>query len=82
MDSCFDLAGSHQHGVASNKVISWSTDHPLNTDGDDLRGNSNLNVLKLANVTCKACDKEQQEKFGISTVSLSRYGDCGQAQTV
>ena len=27
--------GSPQHGVASNEVISWSTDHPLNADGDD-----------------------------------------------
>ena len=26
MDSCFDLVGSHQHGVASYEVISWSTD--------------------------------------------------------
>ena len=62
--------------------LMWATAGRLNANGDDLRGNSNLNVLKLANVTCKACDKEQQEKFGISTVSLSRYGDCGQAKTV
>ena len=26
MDSCFDLVVSHQHGVASYEVISWSTD--------------------------------------------------------
>ena len=26
--SCFDLVGSRQHGVASNEVISWSTDDP------------------------------------------------------
>ena len=38
MDSSFDLAGSRQHGVASNElVISWSTDNPLNADGDNLR---------------------------------------------
>ena len=39
VDSCFDLAGSRQHGVASYELISWSTDHPypLNADGDDLR---------------------------------------------
>ena len=26
MDSCFDLVGSLQHGVASCEVFSWSTD--------------------------------------------------------
>ena len=26
VDSCFDLVGSHQHGVASYEVISCSTD--------------------------------------------------------
>ena len=38
MDSCFDLVGSRQHGVASYEVISWSTDiHILaDADGDDL----------------------------------------------
>ena len=42
VDSCFDLVGSRQHGVASNEVISGLTDHPypLNADGDDLRWNS------------------------------------------
>ena len=28
VNSCFDLDGSRQHGIASNKVISWLTDHP------------------------------------------------------
>ena len=28
VNSCFDLVGSRQHGIASNKVISWLTDHP------------------------------------------------------
>ena len=36
VDSCSDLVGSHQHDVASNEVIGWSTDHPLNADGDYL----------------------------------------------
>ena len=27
VDSCFNLVGSRQHGVAGNEVISWSTDH-------------------------------------------------------
>ena len=38
VDSCFDLVGSGQHGVASYELISWSTDHsyPPNADGDDL----------------------------------------------
>ena len=27
VDSCFDLVGSRQHGVACNEIISWSTDH-------------------------------------------------------
>ena len=33
------FVGSHQYGVASDEVISWSTGHsyPLNADGDDLR---------------------------------------------
>ena len=26
MDSCFDLVGSRQHGVASYKIFSWSAD--------------------------------------------------------
>ena len=40
VDSCFDLVGSrHQHGLASNEVISWSTDRPLMADNDDLRWN-------------------------------------------
>ena len=30
MDSWFDLVGSRQHGVASNEVICWLADHPLN----------------------------------------------------
>ena len=61
-ESCFDLVGSRQHGVASNEVISWSTDHSysLNADGDDLRRNSNPNLCRLANVTCKTRDKGQQ----------------------
>ena len=68
IDRCFDLVGSRQHGVASYKVISWSTDHPypLNTDGDDLRSNSNPNLCQLANVTCKTRDKGQEEKPKIS----------------
>ena len=69
--SCFDLVGSRQHGVASNEVISWSTDHPhpLNTDGDDLRQietYSNAFFCRLANVTYKTRDKGQQEKSRIS----------------
>ena len=64
----FDLVESRQHGVASNKVISLSTDHsyPLNADGNDLRWNSNPNLCRLANVTCKTRDKGQHEKFRIS----------------
>ena len=65
VDSCFDLVGSRQHGVAGNEIICWSTDHPypLNAHGDDLRWNSNPNFCRLANVTCKTRDKGQQEKF-------------------
>ena len=37
--------------VASNEVISWSFDHALNTDGDDLTWNSNPKFCKLANAT-------------------------------
>ena len=57
-----------QHGVTSYEVINWSTDYPypLNADGDDLRWNSNSNFCRLANVTCKARDKGQQEKSRIS----------------
>ena len=36
VDSWLDLVGSRQHGVTSNKGISWSADHLLNADGDDL----------------------------------------------
>ena len=28
VDSSFNLVGSRQHGLASNDVISWSTDDP------------------------------------------------------
>ena len=68
VDSCFDLVKSRQHGVASNKVISWSTDHPypLNADGDGFRWNWNPNFRRLANVICKTHDKGQQEKSRIS----------------
>ena len=71
MDSCFDRVGSRQHGVASNEVICWSTDHSIftyliNTDGDDLRWNSILNPCQLANATCKTLDKGQLEKSRIS----------------
>ena len=38
LDSCFDLVGSRrQHGVASNEVNGWSTEYPLNADGDGLK---------------------------------------------
>ena len=38
----FDLVGCRQHGVASNEVIGWSTDHLLNADGDDLGGRNRI----------------------------------------
>ena len=74
VDSCVDLGGSRQHGEASNEVISWSTDHPcsLNADGDDLRRNSNPNLCRLANVTCKPRDKGQQEKSKHHAVAAIR----------
>ena len=53
LDSFFNLVESRHHGVASNEVISWSADHPLNADGDDLRWNSNPTFCRLVNVTHK-----------------------------
>ena len=35
VDSWFDLVESRQHGVASNKIINWSINHPLNANGDE-----------------------------------------------
>ena len=35
VDSCFDLVESRQHVLASNEVIGWATDHPLNADSDN-----------------------------------------------
>ena len=59
VDSCFDFVGSLQHGVASCEVFSWSTDiHKPQTQ--------NPNLCQLANVTCKTCDKGQQEKSRIT----------------
>ena len=63
VDSCFDLVGSRQHGVASYMKLSI---YSLNADDDDLRGNSNPNLCQLANVTCENADKGQQEKSRIS----------------
>jgi len=37
VDSCFDLVGSRQRGVASSEVISRLTDHLLNAEGNDFR---------------------------------------------
>jgi len=28
VDSCFDLVGSRQHGVAESEAIGWLTDRP------------------------------------------------------
>jgi len=52
VDSCFDLLGSRQHGVAAKrKATGWLTDHPLNAhNGNDLRWNSSADC-GLANVT-------------------------------
>ena len=49
VDSWFALVGSRPHGVASNQVISWSTDHPypLNADDGDLRWKSNPNFWQI-----------------------------------
>ena len=89
VDSCVDLGGSRQHGVASNEVISWSTDHPypLNGDGVDLRRNSNPNLCRLANMqnawqrttgkiqtSCCCRDKKTVDKQ-----KLSRRQNHGQA---
>ena len=50
------------HGVASNEVIGWSTDQPLNAENDDLRWNSNSDFSRLVNVTSKTRKKGQQIK--------------------
>ena len=55
----------------SNEVISWSTTHRLNSDGDDLRWNSIF--CSLAHVTCKTHDKGQQEKSRISIIQLIQF---------
>ena len=59
VDNCFDLVGSGQHDVASNKVIGCSTDHPLNAYSDDLRF-SNPNFWRLANMQ-KRVTKDNSE---------------------
>ena len=55
-DSYLDLVESRQHGVASDDVISWTTDHPysLNADGNDIRWNSNQSwVLSWPHYWCR-----------------------------
>ena len=45
---------------------------PSNSDGDDLRWNSNPNPCQLANVTCKTRGKGQKEKSRISCGSRGK----------
>ena len=66
MDSCFDLVGSRQHGVASYEVFSWLTDIHILTKmvmTSDLKSETQI---QLGNVACKTRDKGQLEKSRIS----------------
>ena len=71
LDSYFDFVGFRKHRVASNEVIGWSADPPLNADGDDL-SSVEIQIQIFAdrrnwhNVTCKTRDKAQLEKSRIS----------------
>ena len=78
VDSCFDLVGYRQHGVASNEVISWSTDHPcpLNADDDDLKWNSNPNFCRFANVTKRLTkDNRKNPEYHVIAVMRKLWAD-------
>ena len=78
MDSCFVLVGYRQHGVASNEVISWSTDHPcpLNADDDDLKWNSNPNFCRFANVTKRLTkDNRKNPEYHVIAVIRKLWAD-------
>lgn len=73
MDSCFDLAGSRQHGVAEkSKATGWLTYRLLNANGNDRK-------MKLKSKCLR--DPGQYAKSRISC-QLSQKGDCGQTKTV
>ena len=64
VDSCFDLVGSCQHGVAS--YMKYLAGRLISIYSHFRRWNSNPNFCQLADVTCKTRDKGQQEKSRIS----------------
>ena len=67
VDSCFDLVWSHQYGIASYGVFSWSTDIHILTEMVMTSDETQIQIIcQLANVTCKARDKGQLEKYRIS----------------
>jgi len=73
VDSCFDLAGSRQHGVAEkSKATGWLTYRLLNANGNDRK-------MKLKSKCLR--DPGQYAKSRISC-QLSQKGDCGQTKTV
>ena len=55
-----------QDFVLGTRLIPGACPYPLNADGDDLRWNSNPNLCRLANATCKTRDKGQKRKSRIS----------------
>ena len=63
VDSCFDLVGSRQHGVASYMKLSI---YSLNADDDDLRGTQIQIFANWPMSHAKTRDKGQQEKSRIS----------------
>ena len=62
VDSCFDLVRSHQYGIASYEVFSWSTDIHILTK----MVTTSVETQIQTNVTCKTRDMGQLEKSRIS----------------
>ena len=81
MDSCFDLVGSRQHGVASYEIFSWSADIHILTKM--VVTSDEIQIQILANWTMSHAKRVTRDNFknpDYHVVAAIRY--CGQTQTV
>ena len=77
MDTCFDLVGSRQHGVASNEIISWSTDRPAIPIADRQKLSRRKIMTKPMNLrdsfVCQRSHRGNDMIFWIFPVVLCRH---------
>ena len=55
-------------GVASNEVISWATDHPLNANGDELR----WNLSRLTHAKRVKRDNKKNPEYRVLTICQNK----------